>query len=256
MAKAWLRSVPGTFDRAIAGPNGRRPDVAVARQQHSSYRERLVSSGLAVTLLAADDRFPDCVFIEDTAVLLGDVCVLTRPGAPERRGEVEGVADVLIGAFELARITEPAVVDGGDVMVLDDVVFVGLSHRTNETGYEQLAAIARGCGYRAVPVPVERVLHLKSGVLPVGDSTLVVTPGTVDETTFSAFRIVHEDEDERDLFSALPLSDRLLTTAGAPRTNEILEELGFPVEPIEISEILAADGGLTCISLISGESGR
>lgn len=248
--RAWVRRVPDTFDRAITGPHGRPPDVSLARAQHTDYVHRLGEAGLAVTTLAAVPEYPDCVFIEDTAVLLGTVAVVTRPGASERRGEVDTVRDKLDRDFEVREIESPGTLDGGDVMVLGGVVYVGLSARTNEEGAGQLARIARDVGLSTVAVPVSGVLHLKSGVLPVSEDTIVLTEGTVDESIFKDLRIVNEEPAERYRFSALPLSDRVLTTMQAPQTTARLERLGIAVDPINISEILAADGGLTCMSII------
>lgn len=248
--RAWVRNIPDTFDQALTGPRGRAPDVALARAQHDDYVSRLERSGLAVSAIAADPSYPDCVFIEDTAVLLGPVAVITLPGAPERRGEVDAVRTELDRSHEIVVIEAPGTMDGGDVMILDDVVYVGLSARTNELGVAQLAATARELGMQTITVPVKGVLHLKSGVLPVGNDTVVVTAGTVDESLFEDLRIVHEDPEERYLFSALPLRDRILTTAQAPSTTALVERLGFAVDPIDVSEILAVDGGLTCMSII------
>ncbi|HEU4320241.1 MAG TPA: arginine deiminase-related protein [Acidimicrobiia bacterium] len=248
---AWVRNIPDTFDQAITGPRGRAPDVALALAQHDDYVTRLRESGLSVSAVAADPSYPDCVFIEDTAVLIGDpIAVVARPGAPERRGEVDAVHDALVPSFEVIAIEPPGTLDGGDVMVIGDIVYVGLSARTNQLGAGQLASIASEIGLRAVTVPVSGVLHLKSGALPVSEDTIVVTKGTVEESLFEGLRIVHEDPEERHLFSALPLSDRVLTTAQAPTTNALVERLGLAVDPIDVSEILAVDGGLTCMSII------
>ena len=135
-------------------------------------------------------------------------------------------------------------------MVWDDTVYVGRSKRTNQAGVEQLAEVAAQVGMSTVSVDVTEVLHLKSAVLPVGDDTIVVTPGTVGEDVFDGFRIVLEHETERHQFSALPLADRLLVTDSAPRTAADLHDIGLEIDPIDVSEILAADGGLTCMSII------
>ncbi|HUF14962.1 MAG TPA: arginine deiminase family protein [Acidimicrobiia bacterium] len=250
MASAWVRPVPETFDQAIVGKHGRAPQVALARRQHSEYVSRLVEAGFDVETIPADDRLPDCVFVEDTAVLLGSRGIMTRPGAPARRPEVESVAALLGNKFPLTSIVAPGTLDGGDVMIMGDTVYVGRSQRTNESGVEQLGELVSDQGMRLVPVDVAGVLHLKSGVLPVDAETVVVTPGTVDEDLLDGLRIVHEEETERHMFSALPLGDTVLVTSNAPLTARRVESLGRVVVPIDVSEILAADGGLTCLSII------
>jgi dimethylargininase len=251
MPTALLRQVASTFDRAIVSEAGRRPDVDLAREQHDRYAQALIGAGYDVEVIAADDAHPDCVFIEDTAIIIGSTAVITRPGASERRGEVGPVADVLETRFPLAAIEAPGTLDGGDVMVLDRTVFVGRSKRTNDSGIAQLAEVASSEGLKVTAVPVQEVLHLKSAVLSVAEAVVVVTSGTVDESLLSHLRILHESQHERHRFSALKLeSGDVLVTANAPDTARMIADLGISVVPIDVSEIQAADGGLTCMSIL------
>lgn len=251
MPSALLREVASTFDRAIVSETGRRPDVDLAREQHRRYARALADAGYDVEVIAADEAHPDCVFVEDTAVVVGSTAVITRPGVGERRGEVGPIADVLQTRFPLTRIEAPGTLDGGDVMIMDGTVFVGRSKRTNESGIAQLAQVANSEGLTVTTVPVHEVLHLKSAVLPIADTTVVVTPGTVDETLLSGLRILHEARHERHRFSALRLGpDDVLVTANAPDTARNVADLGMTVVPVDVSEIQAADGGLTCMSIL------
>lgn len=251
MSTALIRGMPSTFDRAIVSHGGRTPDVALARDQHRAYRDQLAAAGYTIETIPADESCPDCVFIEDTAVIVGELAVISRPGAPEREPEVGPVSAFLRDRFTTTTIEAPGTLDGGDVMMLGETVYVGASKRTNSDGIRQLSAAAARQGRSLVVVPVSGVLHLKSAVLPVAHETVVVTPGTVDESLFAGLRIVHEPEHERLAFSALPLADgRVLTTASAPDTASLLESIGLVVTPIDVSEILAADGGLTCMSIL------
>jgi dimethylargininase len=251
MPTALLREVASTFDHAIVSQAGRRPDVDLAREQHHRYAQALAKAGYDLELIAADEAHPDCVFIEDTAVIIGSTAVITRPGATERREEVGPVMAVLETRLPLARVEAPGTIDGGDVMVMDRTVFVGRSKRTNEAGIAQLEEIARSRGLTVTVVPVREVLHLKSAVLPVTDTTVVVTPGTVDESLLSDLRILHEAQHERHRFSALKLvSGAVLVTVNAPDTAQMVADLGITVTPVDVSEIQAADGGLTCMSIL------
>jgi len=251
MDKALVRGVPASFDRAIVRDRGRAPLVDLARSQHAAYREALQAAGYEVTTLDPDEDHPDCVFVEDTAVVVGDVAVITRPGAPSRRGETEPVAHALGADLDLVRITPPGRLDGGDVMQLGGTVYAGRSARTDEEGIAQLGATVASLGLTLRVVPVHGVLHLKSGVLPVTDDTVVVTPGTVDERLLDGQHIIHEHETERNRFSALPLlSGIVMVTDAAPRTAEAVSATGVEVAPVDISEFLAADGGLTCLSIL------
>jgi dimethylargininase len=251
MSTALLRAVADTFDRAIVSEHGRPPDVARARTQHEAYAAALRRAGYEIEVLKADDNHPDCVFIEDTAVVLGSAIVAARPGAEERRAEVTPVVEHLKGRLPIIEIEPPGTLDGGDVMIMGDTVYVGRSERTNDEGVAQLGAVAEQQGSAVVAVPVDGVLHLKSGVLPVDKETVVVTPGTVDESLLTGLRIVYEVPHERHAFSALPLNNGdVLVTANAPDTAALVADLGLRVRPIDVSEIQAADGGLTCMSIL------
>lgn len=251
MPTALIRDIPDSFDQAIVAAGGRAPDVDLARTQHDVYRDHLDAAGYTITTIPADERCPDCVFVEDTAVIVGDFAVITRPGVSQREPEVAPVANYLGERFPTTTIAPPGTLDGGDVMIVADKVYVGLSGRSNQHGIDQLGTAVRGQGLDLVVVPVEGALHLKTAVLPVGGETVVVTPGTVDESLLSGLLTIYESDDERLRFSALPLADgRVLTTTSAPQTTSLLEHMGLVVEPIDVSEILAANGGLTCMSII------
>ncbi|CAN5783974.1 arginine deiminase family protein [soil metagenome] len=250
-ATAIVRGVPDTFDAALV--MGERPklEVAKARKQHANYCTHLAKAGYELAELPADDDYPDCLFVEDTAVVIGRVAVICRSGASARRGEVGPVADRLATTFELRPIVEPGTIDGGDVFIAGDTIFVGLSLRTNQEAVRQLTEVGRELERRVVPIEVQGVLHLKSAVLPIDDHTVVVTPGTVDETLLSDFEIIPEAAEERHRFSALPLADgTVLVTANAPKTANLVAARGFSVVPVNVSEIQAADGGLTCMSIL------
>lgn len=248
---ALIRPVPASFDQALMREERPRIDVELARSQHDEYRTRLEEAGHTIEVVPADEAHPDCVFIEDTAVVVGEVAVIARPGAVSRRGETPPVARTLAKWFATAEITEPGTLDGGDVFVMGDVLYVGLSERTNADGIDQLRAVTFHQGLKLVTIRVNDVLHLKSAVLPIDEETVVVTPGTVDEDLLEGLHIVHEVDTERHRFSALPLGDgRVLVTANAPATAERIAKSSREVVPIDVSQIQAADGGLTCMSIL------
>jgi dimethylargininase len=248
---ALTRPVPDSFDGALVRDGQPELDVALARAQHDDYREALEQSGYSIVVVPTDENHPDCVFIEDTAIVLGSVAVITRPGAPSRRGETDPVARVLSSQFPLVEVREPGTVDGGDVFVMGDVAYVGRSTRTNVEGIHQLQEVTSEQGLELVTVDVHNTLHLKSAVLPIDIETVVVTRDAVDETMLEGLRIIYEADSERHKFSALPLhDDRVLVTANAPATTEVVSTLGHEVVPIDVSQIQAADGGLTCMSIL------
>jgi dimethylargininase len=248
---ALVRGVPESFDRALTSDPRARLDVKLARAQHDAYRAHLEASGYRLVTVPPDPQHPDCVFVEDTAVVIGDNAVATRPGPASRRAEVGPVAAVLGEWFTMHTIEAPATLDGGDVIVTSHRVLIGRSSRTNADGVTQLARIVAELGRQPVEVAVEEGLHLKSAVLPLDEETAVVTRGAVSESALVGYRLIYEDETERFRFSALPLSEtKVLVTASAPRTAAMITEQGYAAIPIDISQIQAADGGLTCMSVV------
>lgn len=246
-----LRQIPDTFDQAIVREGTPSIDVGRAREQHSAYRRHIEGAGYATTMLAADSRFPDSVFVEDPVVVVGRTALITRPGAPSRVGEEVLLAETLASQLEIVSMRPPATLEGGDVFIANETVYVGRSERTNQEGINQLSELAARHELGVVTVGVSGVLHLKSSVLPIDSETVVVTPGTVDESKLAAFRVIHEDVAERHRFSALPLQTGVvIVTHNSPRTSEQVAALGKEVIPLDVSEIQAADGGLTCMSVM------
>jgi dimethylargininase len=250
MATALVRGVPDSFNGAIRS-EATTIDVAAARRQHAAYVSALADAGYDIMALEADEAHPDCPFVEDTAVLLADTAVLTRPGAESRRGEVASVADALRAITSVAEITSPATLDGGDVLVMGDRVFVGRTARTNQAGIDQLMRLASLLGFHLRPVPVTGALHLKSAVLPVDDGTVLLAVDNVSPEPFGDYRVIPKAAGEERAASVLPLRDgTVLATAAAPKTIGDLEHAGYKVVPIDISQFQAADGGLTCLSVL------
>jgi dimethylargininase len=254
---ALVRSVTDSFSRALVGESGSVLDPDRARRQHAEYVAVLRSAGYTIGEVAGDEAHPDCVFIEDTAVVLGSVAVIARSGASSRRGEAVPVRDALTGRFSIATIDAPGTLDGGDVMQVGGKVYVGHSERSNPAGIEQLVEIAAGCGLDVTTVRVHDGLHLKSSVLPLDAETVLVTPDSVDEAALNGLRVVREAPTERFRASALPMRDgRLLITTSAPLTSEMLANIGYDVVPVDVTELQAADGGLTCMSILFRDPAR
>lgn len=251
-ASALLRGVPDSFAAAITD-HDRALDVDRAREQHRAYAAALSGSGLHVETLPADDDHPDCCFVEDTALVLGEVALITRPGAPSRRGEVDAVAAHLDDRFEVVRLDAPATLDGGDVLAAAGRIFVGRSRRTNDAGIARLAEVASATvGAEVVPVDVaEDVLHLRTGVGAVGESTVLLAPGAVHPGPFAGLRTLTAPVEERRGVNVLrvPDSDVVLVADGHPRICGLLADEGLEPRIVDISEFTAAGGGLTCLSV-------
>jgi dimethylargininase len=225
-------------------------DVARARRQHKAYERALASVGCAVQRLPADEDMPDSVFIEDTAVVLDEVAVITRPGAESRRAETEAVADALASHRPLVRIQAPGTLDGGDVLVADRTVFVGLSARTNEAGIEQLRGALAPFGYDVRAVPVRGCLHLKTAVTRVGGGRLLINRDWVPAEAFAGWALIDVDPSEPFAANALRIGDAVIYPDAFPRTRERLESHGTRIVPVPADELAKAEGGVTCCSLV------
>ncbi|MBM7505610.1 dimethylargininase [Agromyces aurantiacus] len=228
----------------------RRPvDQAKADEQWDDYCAALVAEGWETVEVDAAPDLPDSVFIEDTVVFFGDVAVLANPGAESRRAEVEAVERAVraMPGIAVARIAAPGTLDGGDVLKVGGVVYVGASSRTNAEGIRQLRAILAPRGYTVVAVPVTRALHLKSTVTALPDGTVIGHADLVDAPSlFPRFLPVPE----REGVAVVVLSDdTLLMSASAPRTAELLSGLGYRVVTVDIGEFEKLEGCVTCLSV-------
>jgi len=224
--------------------------VAKAMEQHRTYEKCLMELGARLISLPADPRFPDGVFVEDPAIVLDEVAVITRPGAESRRGETESIAQALAPFRELRRIQAPATLEGGDVIHVGTTLYVGLSQRTNREGIAQLAAILNPFGYRVVAVEVHGCLHLKSGACWAGSNVILANRQWINAAAFRDFQIIDVAGDEPSAADVLPIGGKLLVPANFVHTLEILERAGIKVLPIDVSELQKAEAGVTCMSLL------
>jgi dimethylargininase len=224
-------------------------DIDLARTQHRAYCAALEDAGLGLRLIAPDERFPDCCFVEDTSIVLGGTAIMTVMGAPSRVGEEEAVREVLADYLAVKEIARPATLDGGDVLVIGRDVFIGLGERTNEAGVEQVRALA-GPDFRITPVPLKGVLHLKSACTYVGDGHILIRPGHFDADAFRGFKLIEVPEGEAYAANCLSLGSVVLVSAGYPRTRDAVEARGFRTRSVEMSEFRKGHGSLTCLSKI------
>jgi dimethylargininase len=249
MLRALTRQVSSTFASCELTFLDRQPiDVQKATEQHRSYEACLSELGIDVVSLPADPSFPDGVFVEDPAVVLDEVAVITRPGAESRRGETDSIARALSPYRSLRFIGEPATLEGGDVIRIGKTLYVGVSKRTNREGIAQLTEILDPFGYHIVPVEVSGCLHLKSGACWAGANIILINRQWIDATAFHSCKII--DVAEPAAADVLPIGNTLLIPSSFPRTVEILEASGINVRAIDVSELQKAEAGVTCMSLV------
>jgi dimethylargininase len=225
-------------------------DLNKARAQHQAYEQLLEGLGVRVFSLPAEPTLPDSMFVEDPAIVLDELAVIFPLGTESRRPEAASLAVALAKFREVAQITPPASLEGGDVLRIDRTLFVGLSTRTNAEGIGQLTALLGPHNYKIVPVPVTGCLHLKSAVTCIGRNTLLANRAWFDSGRFTSYGWLDVAPDESHAANALAIADTVIFPASFPHTRARIEAAGFDVTPLDISELQKAESGLTCSSLI------
>ncbi len=225
-------------------------DVERAARQHAGYEAALRSLGVVIVPIAAAPDHPDAVFVEDTAIVLDDLAVITRPGAESRRGELDGVASVLGAYRPLVAMSASATLDGGDVIRLGRTLYVGRSSRTNDAGIEQLRRVVARHDYLVVAVDFARCLHLKSAATAIGDDAVLINPAWVSASAFPGCDAVMVHASEPHGANALRIGDSVIYSSQYPRTGALLGRRGLRVCEVDLSELAKAEGAVTCCSLI------
>jgi len=223
-------------------------DARLAARQWEDYVAAFHENGWPTVEVEPADELPDAAFVEDTAVIVGDLAVIARPGAVGRRAETAGTEVVLAGlGYRIQRITRPGTLDGGDVLKLGSTFFVGVGGRTNEEGIRQLSTLVAPSGTSVVPVRVTRSLHLKSTLTALPDGTLLGYPPVMDQPELIP-RL--EPVPERNGWRVVLLGDNaLLISTSAPRTSELLERKGYRLVTVDISEFEKREASVTCLSV-------
>ena len=225
-------------------------DLGKAREQHHAYETLLGKLGARVITLPSEPNLPDSVFVEDPAIVLDELAVVLPLGAASRRPEADSLAQALSTFRELAYVTSPGLLEGGDVLTIGRTLFVGLSTRSNAEGIRQLAAIVGRHGYEVVTVPVTGCLHLKSAVTYLGRNTLLGNRAWFDAQPFLSYEWIDVAPEEPQGANALTFGGAVIFPACFPRTQARIEARGFQVVPLDISELQKAESGVTCCSLL------
>lgn len=253
MLIAYTRAVSPTLADCELTHLERAPlDVAGAVAEHAAYEAALTELGATVRRLPPEPDLPDAVFVEDTAIVFDELAVITRPGAVSRRPETRAVAAALGAHRALARIAPPATIDGGDVLVANRNVYVGLSTRTDRDAVGQLTDLLARYEYRVRTVEFRGCLHLKSAVTRIADGLLLLNPDWVDPSQFDHHRWVGVDPSEPQAANALAIGGSVIHPRHLARTGSRLRSEGLAVVPVAIEELGKAEAGVTCCSLLVG----
>ncbi len=257
MLTAITRAVSPTLSDCQLEHLDRQPiDVQRAAAQHRAYEACLRELGARVISLPAAVECPDGVFVEDPALVLDEVAIVTRMGAEARRAESESLAEAVSQFREVRRLREPATLEGGDVMRIGRTLYVGRSRRTNEAGIEQLAEIVGPFGYRVVALDVTGCLHLKSaccylgGDRILGKARILANRAWIDTAPLTEFNLLEVPREEPRGANVLRVGDAVLIPAAFPQTAGMLSAAGFQPRFVDTSELLKAEAGVTCMSLL------
>jgi dimethylargininase len=240
------RPGPRLADGLVTHLEPSRIDPELAGEQWNDYVRAFRDNGWAIAEVPPADDCPDAVFVEDTMVVYGDAAVIARSGAEVRRPEAVAATEAIVAhGYQALPVTAPGTLDGGDVLKVGNTVYVGRGGRTNDEGIEQVRRYLEPRGARVVPVPVTKVLHLKSAVTALPDGTVIGYPPLVDGS-FDRFLAVDE---EPGAHVVLLGDDRLLIAASAPRTAERFAAMGYRPVQVDIGEFEKLEGCVTCLSV-------
>ncbi len=246
--KAIVRRPGRNFAEGITTSDLGRADFEKALGQHTAYCEALKRCGLEVTVLEADESYPDGCFVEDTAVVTGVVAVITRPGALSRRGEEVEIGRVLSGFMETVTVVAPGTLEGGDVLRMDNHYFIGISERTSRDGAAQLSSVLANNGYTSTEIEVKAGLHLKSDIAYLGNGNFIATP--MFAVLAPPTKVIILEQEEYYSANCLRVNDFLLIPSGFPKSKKRIADLGYNIIELDMSEFRKMDGGLTCLSLL------
>lgn len=228
-------------------------DVEAAAAEHAALQAALADLGCRVLRLPPRPELPDAVFVEDTAIVLDEIAIVTRPGAASRRPETEDMAEVLAPFRPVHCIADPGTLEGGDVVRRGRTLYVGRSGRTNADGIAQLGRSAGPFGYDVVPVDIHDCLHLGTAACAIAADTMLVNPEWVDPRAFGDAGIIAVDPAEPFAGNALAIDGVIVMADGHPRTRALLEERGFRVRTTPLTELMKAEAGVTCCVVMIDE---
>lgn len=249
-SKAIVKTPCRALINGITTANLGAPDYHKALDQHSAYVDALEMCGLEVLTLPADDAFPDSTFVEDAALITPRCAITTRPGAESRRLETVSIRQALLEFFEVYESIEaPGTVDAGDIMMVGNHYYIGLSERTNRAGAEQMTEILEKYDMQGSVIELHEVLHLKTGVSYLEDNYLLACGEFLQTPDFKSFKLLEVDEHEAYAANSVWINGTVLTPAGHPKTESLIRSAGYDVRAIDVSEFQKLDGGLSCLSL-------
>jgi len=249
-SNAIVRKPCRSMIKGLTNANLGIPDYQKAIDQHEFYVYALKDCGLKVKELEADENFPDSTFVEDAALLTPHCAIITNPGALSRRGEIIGIKKVVQEYYtDVEEIQSPGTVEAGDIMMVGNHFYIGLSERTNLSGAEQTIRILNKYGMSGSVIKLEKVLHLKTGLAYLENNNLVVCGEFLSNPEFNKFNIIEIPEEESYAANCIWVNDKVLIPKGYPNSRQKIIDAEYKIVEIDVSEFRKLDGGLSCLSL-------
>jgi dimethylargininase len=228
--------------------------VSKAIAQHHAYEHCLASLEARVVSLPAEQKLPDSVFVEDTALVLDELAIITRMGAASRRAEVASIADALADYRSVKFLKRPATLDGGDVLRVGRKLLIGLSRRTSTEAIAQLRQLLVSYDYEVCGIEVKGCLHLKSACSYLGNNTVLLHRPWIATNRLNEFDMLDVAESEPAAANVLFLNNVVIMPQSFPKTRDLLEARGFQIRAVDVSELQKAEAGVTCCSLIFNQN--
>jgi len=249
-SKAIVKTPCRAMVNGISSADLGKPDYQTALIQHEDYIEALKECGLQVMVLPPDENFPDSTFVEDAALMTPHCAVLTNPGAPSRTLETGSMLKTIVEFYKkVEKIEAPGTCEAGDIMMVGEHYYIGLSERTNQAGAEQMIAILEKYGMSGSVVELTEVLHLKTGLGYLENNNLLACGEFLSKPEFQQYNLLQVDQDESYAANSVWVNGTVLTPKGFPKTRALITSAGYKVREVDVSEFQKLDGGLSCLSL-------
>jgi dimethylargininase len=247
---AIVRTPSKTLMNGLTDADLGKPDYTKALVQHKDYINALKECGLKVTILDACDEYPDSCFVEDVALMTPPCAIITNPGAPSRRGETAYIKDAVKSFYDIVeQIVSPGLLEAGDIMMVGDHYYIGLSERTNQQGADQLITILEKHGLGGSVVTMSEVLHLKTGLGYLENNNLLACGEFITKPEFQKYNIIKINQDDSYSANSVWINGTVLVPKGYSKTVGAIKKAGYKIREVDVSEFQKLDGGLSCLSL-------
>ncbi len=223
-----------------------------AKKQHKDLRDTIRLAGAEVIEIPELEGHPNSVFAMDTSLSLGDSFIKLRMGLSTRRGEDEYMAKILenLGLEKIGEVIAPGTAEGGDLIPAYPIFFIGQSSRTNVEGAQQIAKIAENLGYEARIISVPKPhLHLGGAMTLVGENRILACK-SIPKEKLRGFDVLWLNCNSFISGNVIYLgNEKVIVERRNREAMEILENEGYEIHALNLSEFIKGSGGPSCLIL-------